>query len=80
MSRLTEYREDLKRYEYKRDCKGYCFLCEGQILNKLGQFEDLMEKYEIKSIEELEEILKDYDDMAKDIVEMATGRKVDIKQ
>ena len=49
-------------------------------INKLGKIEDIMEKYEINSIEELEEILKDYDDMAKDIVEMATGRKVDIKQ
>ena len=80
MNRLTEYRKDLKRYEYKQDEKGYCFIQEGQIVNKLGKLEDLIEKYEINSIEELEEILKDYDEMAKDVVEMATGRKVEIKQ
>lgn len=50
------------------------------LLEQLKKYDCLMEKYEINSIEELEEILKDYDDMAKDIVEMATGRKVDIKQ
>lgn len=47
--------------------------------NKLGQIEDLMEKYEIESVEKLEEILKDYDEMAKDIVEMGLGVKVDFK-
>ena len=59
MDRLTEYRKDLKRYEYKQDENGYCFIQEGQIVNKLGQLEDLMEKYEIRSIEELEEIIKE---------------------
>jgi hypothetical protein len=44
MNRLTEYRKDLKRYEYKRDEKGYCFIQEGQIVNKLGQLEDLEEE------------------------------------
>lgn len=42
--RLTEYRKDLKRYEYKLDEKGYCFISEGQIVNKLGKLEDLEEE------------------------------------
>lgn len=50
------------------------------LYNKLGKLEDIMEKYEINSIEELEEILKDYDDMAKDVVQMGLGAKVEIKQ
>lgn len=36
---------------------GLCKAC-----NKLGQLEDLMEKYEIESVEELEKILADYDE------------------
>ena len=59
MNRLTEYRKDLKRYEYKRDERGYCFIQEGQIVNKLGKLEDLLEKFDIESIEELEEIIQD---------------------
>ena len=46
---------------------------------KLGKLEDIMEKYEIESLEELEELIKDYDDMAKSIVEMGLGIKVEIK-
>ena len=49
------------------------------LYNKLGTLEDLMEKYEIESVEKLEEIIKDYDEMAKDIVEMGLGVKVDFK-
>lgn len=44
MNRLTEYRKDLKRYEYKQDERGYCFIQEGQIVNKLGKLEDLEEQ------------------------------------
>ena len=44
MERLTEFRKDLNRYEYKQDEKGYCFIQEGQIINKLGKLEDLEEK------------------------------------
>ena len=44
MNRLTEYRKDLKRYEYKQDERGYCFIQEGQIVNKLGKLEDLEEE------------------------------------
>lgn len=47
--------------------------------DKLGKLEDIMEKYEIESLEELEELIKDYDDMAKSIVEMGLGIKVEIK-
>lgn len=48
-------------------------------IDKLGKLEDIMEKYEIESLEELEELIKDYDDMAKSIVEMGLGIKVEIK-
>lgn len=41
MSRLTEFRKDLNRYEYKQDERGYCFIQEGQIVQKLGKLEDL---------------------------------------
>ena len=44
MNRLTEYRKDLKRYEYKQDERGYCFIQEGQIVNKLGKLEDIEEQ------------------------------------
>lgn len=44
MSRLTEYRKDLKRYEYKQDERGYCYIGEGQIVNKLGELEDLIDE------------------------------------
>jgi len=57
-NRLTEYRKDLKRYEYKEDEKGYCWIGEGQIVKKLGQLEDVLEKYNIEDVEELEKILK----------------------
>lgn len=54
-------------------------IIEANRYNKLAELEDLMEKYEIESIEALEEIIKDYDNMCKDVVEMATGRKIEIK-
>lgn len=44
MSRLTEFRKDLNRYEYKQDERGYCWISEGQIVNKLGKLEDLEEQ------------------------------------
>lgn len=58
MNRLTEYRKDLKRYEYKEDEKGCCWITEGQIVKKLGQLEDVLEKYNVEDVEELEKILK----------------------
>lgn len=76
MSRLTK---KIENPQYSND---YDMLCahDYHVLNKLGKLEDLMEKYEINSIEELEEILKDYDEMAKDVVEMGLGAKVEFKQ
>ena len=44
MSRLTEFRKDLNRYEYKQDERGYCFIQEGQLVQKLGKLEDLEEQ------------------------------------
>ena len=78
MNRLTRKSE--------HNINGYVYLekqnriGKNPALVKLGKLEDLMEKYEIKSIDELEEIIKDYDDMAKTIVEMGLGVKVEIKQ
>lgn len=48
-------------------------------LKRLVNFDKLLKKYEIKSIEELEEIIADYDDMCKDIVEMTFREKVEIR-
>lgn len=50
MSRLTEYRKDLKRYEYKQDERGYCFIQEGQIVQKLGKLEDLEEEIGVNNL------------------------------
>ena len=44
MSRLTEFRKDLNRYEYKQDERGYWYIMEGQIVQKLGRLEDLEEQ------------------------------------
>ena len=60
MNRLTEYRKDLKRYEYKLDERGYCYISEGQIVNKLGKLEDILEKHNISN-ENLEQILTEYE-------------------
>ena len=78
MNRLTEKRKEplttkwkdvpTSYYKIKGDNTGVC-ISEIPRLNKLGKLEDLMEKYELNSIEELEEIIKDYDDMCKDMVE-----------
>ena len=46
---------------------------------RLEAIDNLMKKYEIEDIEDLEVILADYDDMAKDIVEMGLGVKVILK-
>jgi hypothetical protein len=71
MNRFTRYDEKQKQY--------IRLASRLAVDNKLGKLEDLMEKYEIESLEELEEIIKDYDDMAKSIVEMGLGIKVEIK-
>lgn len=49
MSRLTD---KLKNGNY------ICGIIKGGFVDKLGQLEDLMEKYNIKDVEELEKILK----------------------
>ena len=41
--RLTEKKENGK-YDYATDKNGYCFLQEGQLVNKLGQLEDIEEE------------------------------------
>lgn len=80
MSRLTE--EIWKgKYTYAgkdKSTKEYDLWVD-EAIQKLGKLEDLMEKYEINSIKALEEIIKDYDDMAKSIVEMGLGVKVEIE-
>jgi hypothetical protein len=74
MKRLTE---KLNEYDYK--LIKYNDIARANARMKLGKIEDLMEKYEIDSIEALEEIIKYYDHMAKSIVEMELGVKVEIK-
>ena len=79
MSRLTEkkFLDDFKAI--KNINPNYVASKEELMYEKLGKLEDIMEKYEIESLEELEELIKDYDDMAKSIVEMGLGIKVEIK-
>ena len=43
-------------------------------IDKLGKLEDLMEKYEISSIEALEEIIKDYDELCRDVVKFGLNK------
>lgn len=74
MSRMTE---KINETDYK--LVKYNTIIRANARMKLGKIEDLMEKYEIESVEKLEEIIKDYDEMAKDIVEMGLGVKVDFK-
>ena len=47
-------------YDYAREENGFTLSNDIQIMNKLGQLEDLMESYEIKSIEDLNVILAEY--------------------
>lgn len=82
MSRLTEKLaiEGQYRLECYISSGGKYIAINTELSNKLGKIEDLMEKYEIESVEDLEKILADYDDMAKAIVEMGLGVKVDFKE
>jgi len=77
MNRITE--KDGKFYKLKPENEVYGWENGIRLVQIVGEFEDLMEKYKIESINELEEILKDYDDMAKDIVEMGLGVKVEVE-
>ena len=79
MSRLTE-KKFLDNFKVIKNINpNYVASKEELMYVKLGKLEDIMEKYEIESLEELEELIKDYDDMAKSIVEMGLGIKVEIK-
>lgn len=72
--RLTDIRKRIYNYEldYSRDEIS-------KIICKLGQLEDLMEKYEIKDIKALEELITDYDDMAKALIQYTLGIEVEVK-
>lgn len=48
-------------------------------LEELDKFKALLNKYEIKDIEALEELIKDYDDMAKSLIQYALGIEVEVK-
>ncbi len=80
---MKRYTEEIWKGKYTyagkdKSAKEYALWVD-EAIHKLGKLEDLMEKYEIESPEALEEIIKDYDDMAKSIVEMGLGVKVEIK-
>lgn len=58
MNRLTN---KLENNSYDFACSYNTFMYNGgqeEIINKLGKLEDLMERYEIESIEELELIIE----------------------
>lgn len=88
MNRLTTKEKDtysinatkLNEFYTKKGQEKYVNDLTFDAIQKLGKLEDLMENYEIESVEALEEIIKDYDDMAKCIVEMGLGVKVYLKE
>lgn len=47
---------------------------------RLADIEDLMQKYQIKDVKALRNIILDYDDMAKFVVEMGLGEEVKIDE
>ena len=82
MCKALEYFEEMKKcnqLDYGEQEKIECKVIESN-LKFAYDTKRLLAKYDIESLEQLEEILKDYDDMAKDIVEMGLGAKVEIKQ
>lgn len=48
-------------------------------LEELDKFKALLNKYEIKDIKALEELINDYDDMAKSLIQYALGIEVEVK-
>ena len=50
-----------------------------QAIEELDKFKALLSKYEIKDIKALEEIIKDYDDMAKALIQYTLGIEVEVK-
>ncbi len=79
MERLTEKGRRIRIVGTNINMPTEAIKIEARRYNKLAELEDIMEKYEINSLQGLEAILKDYDDMAKDVVEMALGVKVEVK-
>ena len=82
MCKAIEYFEEMKKcnqLDYGEQERIKCKTIESN-LKFAYDTKRLLAKYDIESLEGLEEIIKDYDYMAKDVVEMMTGRKVDIKQ
>ena len=60
--RLTKKTNDKQcSYDIKKGC-----LCKS--FEKLGQLEDLMEKYEFSSVEELEKVVSDFDKCCQDLI------------
>lgn len=50
-----------------------------EALQELDKFKALLNKYEIKDIKALEELINDYDDMAKSLIQYALGIEVEVK-
>ena len=50
-----------------------------QAIQELDKFKALLNKYEIKDIKALEELINDYDDMAKSLIQYALGIEVEVK-
>lgn len=50
-----------------------------QAIEELDKFKALLNKYEIKDIKALEELITDYDDMAKALIQYTLGIEVEVK-
>lgn len=50
-----------------------------EAIEELDKFKALLKKYEIKDIKALEELIKDYDDMAKALIQYTLGIEVEVK-
>ena len=48
-------------------------------LEELDKFKALLNKYEIKDIKALEELINDYDDMAKALIQYTLGIEIEVK-
>lgn len=70
---LTKSQEESKKVFNK-----YCDDLK-QAIQELDKFKALLNKYEIKDIKALEELIKDYDDMAKALIQYTLGIEVEVK-
>lgn len=77
--RLTDKKSLKQLQNLRENYKDFVFSTEQLIYEKLGKIEDLMEKYEIKDIKALEELITDYDDMAKALIQYTLGIEVEVK-